>query len=156
MTRLWIAGPRRGQGRAGEGYHPGFFCKGVFFKKQICENPKNKDSRKILGIRPRGLEHDGVRVQRLKRERRGSGGWREGGRVMVMFTIELDEAKAAKADMLASYYNIPVEQLLRESAELGMEGKEVRMGNELADPLGKGDAYRGWMWKLHEARNGRR
>ena len=75
---------------------------------------------------------------------------------MAMFTIELDEAKAATAHMLALYFRIPVEQLLRESAELGMEGKEIRMGNELADPLGRGDAYRGWMWKLHEARNGRR
>jgi hypothetical protein len=56
MTRLWIAGPQRGQGAAGEGDHPGFFFKGVFFKKiKYVKTQKIKDSEKFWGYARRAL-----------------------------------------------------------------------------------------------------
>jgi hypothetical protein len=68
---------------------------------------------------------------------------------MPSYTIELDDIAAAKAAMLASYYKISVEQLLREAAIQGLEGREIRMQYEMADPLGQKDTSRGFLWRVH-------
>jgi len=78
MTRLWIAGPQRGRGAAGEGYLLKIFCKGVFFKKIKYVKTRKSNKRKNFGETPAAVvrpcpEPDGVRLHRLKRERPGMG-----------------------------------------------------------------------------------
>ena len=78
MTRLRIAGPQRGGGAAGEGYHPGFFRKGVFFKKIKYVKTRKSNKRKNFGETPAAVvrpcpEPDGVRSIGLKRQRPACG-----------------------------------------------------------------------------------
>src|SRR5208337_590570 len=71
MTRLWIAGPCRGRGAAGEGDHPGFFRKGVFLQKIKDVKTQKSNKRKNFGDTPAAVfrpcpEPDGVRLHRFK------------------------------------------------------------------------------------------
>jgi hypothetical protein len=65
----------------------------------------------------------------------------EEGRGMATYTIELSEDHAKRAERLAVFFKISVETMLKECAELGMEGKEILMENMQWDP--GGDPYKG-------------